>query len=141
MKSFPESDDELLKSLVEETKALPQAAAAQARARQRTRMSTIRITTLLAVSALTGIWFSQRPPHSKVTTETPHAVNAPEASEPSTRQGYVKIHQVGEAVAPDPIPPDATEREKELLTELPDVPLLIVKNEAGQVARVHIFER
>jgi hypothetical protein len=142
MKTPSEPGDELLKSLVEETNALPQAAAAHVRARQRVRMNTVRISAMLASSLLAaGIWLSQRPPRSEVTTEITRAAIPPEAATILTPPGYVKVHQPGEIADPDPIPPDASEREKKLLTDLPGVPLLIVKNGAGEVARVHIFER
>ncbi len=137
-----EPNDELLKSLVEETYALPQAAAAQARARQRTRMNAVRVAAMLAVSLLAvGIWFSQRARRHEATKDIVRAANPPEAAKTSTRQGYVKVYQAGEAVEPEAIPPDVSEREKKLLTELSGVPVLIVKNDVGEIARVHIFER
>ena len=142
MKIPSEPDDELLQSLVEETITLPQAAAAQARSQQRARMNTIRIAAMLAIPVLAaGIWFSQRPPRPEVTTEITRATSSSEAGKASTQQGYVKVYQADEAVPPDPIPPDASEREKRLLTELPGVPLLIVRNDAGEISRIHIFER
>jgi hypothetical protein len=141
MKTRSEPDDELVTSLVEETNALPRVAAAHARARQRTRMNAARFAAILVVSVLAaGLWFSQSPPRSKDNPQTAHAVNATDSVRTLIRQGFVEVYQAGE-VPPDPIPPGATKREIELLTELPDVPLLIVKNEAGQVARVHIFAR
>jgi len=142
MKIPSEPNDELLKSLVEETYALPQAAAAQARARQRMRMNAVRVAAMLAVSLLAvGTWFSQRAPRHEATKDIVRAASPPEAAKTSSRQGYVKVSQVGEAVEPDVIPTDMSEREKKLLTELPGVPVLIVKNDVGEIVRVHIFER
>lgn len=142
MKTQSEPSDELLKSLVEETDALPQAAAAHARTRQRARMKTIRITATLTILLLAvGIWFSQHGPRDEAPHEITHAAIPAEAAKTLTRQGYVKVHQLGETAELDPIPPDVSEREKKLLTELPGIPLLIVKNGAREIARVHIFER
>jgi hypothetical protein len=142
MKLPPEPDDELLKSLVEETNALPRAAAAQARRQRQKRANSIRVVAALMILLFAaGIWFSQRPSRSEVTTEIAHTANASQASKALTQPGYVKVYQADEAVPPDPIPPGVSEREKRLLTELPGVPLLIVKNDAGEVTRVHIFER
>lgn len=130
--------DELLKSLVEEANGLPQTAAAQARSRQRTRMNTVRVAGILSLSLLAlGIWFSHRAPRRELSKEM---ASTPKPSEaPDTSKGYVKAYPAGEA-EPGPTPPDTSERERRLLTELSDVPVLIVKN-GGEISRVHIFER
>jgi hypothetical protein len=142
MKRPFEPRDKLLKSLVEETVALPQAAAAHARAQQRNQMTRIRLTAMLAISLLAvGIWFSQHGPRDEAQKEMAHAAIPPEAAKTLTQQGYVKVHQPGESADMDPIPPDVSDREQKLLRDLSGVPLLIVKNDAGEVARVHIFER
>ena len=142
MKTPSEPGDELLKSLVEETNSLPQAAATHARARQRARMNVVRITATLTISLLVvGIWFSQQGPRDEGTKKITHAAIPLEAAKTLTPQGYVKVHQPGETADLDPIPPNVSEREKKLLTDLPGVPLLIVQNAAGEIARVHIFER
>jgi hypothetical protein len=39
------------------------------------------------------------------------------------------------------IPADASARERQLLTELSGLPLLVVRDEHGQIAQVHVFER
>jgi hypothetical protein len=136
MKTPLPPNDELLKSLVDEANALPQAAAAQARSRQRARMNTVRVAGILVVPMLAlGIWFSHRAPLGEPTKEI--AVKPSRA--PETSKGYVKAYPAGEA-EPDPIPLDTSERERTLLSELPGVPVLIVKN-GGEISRVHIFER
>jgi len=133
-------DDELLKALAEEASALPQAAAAHARARRRAQTRVVRVTLPLAVALMAaGIWLSQPGPRNK--KEVAHATSGSDVTRILPRQGYVKIYQPGEAAQTDLIPSDASEREKELLTDLPGIPVLIVKNDAGEVARVHIFER
>ena len=131
-------DDELLKSLVEETTALPRTAAAQARAYRRTQRHTVCIAAVMATwLSVAGIWFSKRDaaPGKIARTASPS-----EALKPSA-QGSVKAYPAGEVAGINSIPPDASESEKKLLTELAGIPLLIVKNDAGEVARVHIFER
>lgn len=139
MKITPEPDDELMNSLVKETVALPRAAAAQARAQQRARMKTVAITAVMAASvSVAGIWFSKR--HA-ASGEIARTASPSEVFKPSALQGYVKVHQAGEVAGTNSAPPDASERERQLLTELPGIPLLIVRNDAGEVARVHIFER
>jgi hypothetical protein len=130
--------DELLKSLVEEANGLPQTAAAHARSRQRTRMNTVRVAGILSLSLLAlGIWFSHRAPRGEPTNEAARTAKPSEV--PDTSKGYVKAYPAGEA-EPGPTPPDTSERERRLLTELSDVPVLIVKN-GGEISRVHIFER
>ena len=142
MKTPPEPDDSLLQSLVEEANELPQAAAAQARQRRQARANLVRVASLLAVAVLAVvIWFSQRAPRRETANEIARVTKPSEAARPSARQGYVKVYQAGEATESNPIPPDVTEREKKLLTALPGVPVLIVKNDASEIARVHIFER
>ena len=142
MKTPLEPDDSLLQSLVEEVNELPQAAAAQARQRRQARANLARVASLLAAALLAvGIWFSQRAPRRETTNEIAGVTKPLEATRPSARQGYVKVYQAGEATESDSIPSDASEREKKLLTALPGVPVLIVKNDAGEIARVHIFER
>ena len=134
----PLPPDELLKSLVEEANKLPQAAAAQARSRKRARMNSVRVAGIVTFSLLAlGIWFSNRAPRSGG-AEKNTAVANPSKS-PEAAKSYVKAYPAGEA-EPGPIPPDTSERERTLLTELPGVPVLIVKN-GGEIARVHIFER
>lgn len=136
MKAPLPPNDELLKSLVEEANALPRVAAAQARSRQRAH--TVQFAGVLILSLLAlGIWFSQRAPRGEPAKEI---ASAPRPSQtPDASIGYVKSYPAGEA-EPGPTPPDTSERERTLLTELPGVPVLIVKN-GGEISHVHIFER
>jgi len=125
---------------MEETKGLPQIAAAHARSRQQARTRQVCVGASLAVLiAAASLWlFNKAPDRTVAATQ----VTLPTGAGNSTvHQGYVRVYQEGERPEAEPIPPDASERERELLTQLPGVPLLIVKNEAGQITRVQIFER
>lgn len=137
----PEPDNALLRSLMEEAKGLPQAAAAQARSRQRVRTRNLRALTVMVLFMTAGIWFFKHVPRRETAKEIVGVGNSMETARPPARNGYVKVYQAGETAEANFIPPDATEREKQLLTELPGIPFLIVKTEAGQVVGVHIFER
>lgn len=139
MTTPPESNDPFLQSLVEETKGLPQIAAAHARSRQQARTRMARVGASLAVLLLGfSFWFLNQTSDRKIADT--QVMPPSEAADSTRHQGYVRVYQEGERPE-ESIPPDASEREKELLTQLPGVPLLIVKNEAGQITRVQIFER
>ena len=142
MKAPVEPNDPLLQSLTEETCGLPQAAAAHARSCQQARTKIARVSAVLTVLLLAaGIWLPGKSSNRKNAGNITRATRPPQTANPPARQGYVRVYQDGENAGAESVPPDATEREKQLLAELPGVPLLIVKNDAGQVTRVHVFER
>jgi hypothetical protein len=142
MKTLPESDDPLLQSLVEEVKDLPKSAAAHARSRQQARTTIARVSVVLTVMLFAaGMLLFGHTPERKDAGKVTRITRPPQTATSRARQGYVKVYHEGETAADESIPPNATERERQLLAELPGVPLLIVKNDAGEVTRVHIFER
>lgn len=117
----PESDDPLLQALATEAQALPAAAAAEARVARRHRRTGQRAGLMMAgLATLALLWWAQRNPSVEHGTQLAKATHHTAVENP--------------AVA-------ITEREREVLTALPDAPLLIVRNAAGGVARVHVFER
>jgi hypothetical protein len=143
MKPPLDPPDPLLQSLVEDIKEFPEVAAAQARSQVRSRIFIRGVLTLSGLILVATIWFSQRTTSSsmrvqKVPTSSP--AKPTEVSAPGA-QGFVHIYRPTEQKMPEGWSAGATEREKELLRELQDVPVLIVKNQRGEVSRVQIFER
>lgn len=141
MNISPEPDDALLRSLMEEAKGLPQTAAVQARSRQRGRTRNFCALTVTVLFLTAGISFFRHTSRREPEKGSMDVGNSSEAARPSAHISYVKVYQAGETAEANFIPPDATAQEKRLLTELPGIPFLIVRTEAGQVAGVHIFER
>jgi hypothetical protein len=141
MSTPPEPDDALLRTFMEEAKELPQAAAAEARSRQRRRTRNFCALTVTALFLTAGISIFKHAPRREPEKGIVDIGDSSEAARPPAHKSYVKVYQAGETAEANFIPPDATEREKQLLTELPGIPFLIVKTKTGQVTGVHIFER
>jgi hypothetical protein len=141
MKSPLEPDDALVNSLVEETKSLPQLAAAHARSGRRARRIVVQTSaTLAALTLITSLWYFQTTERD-AQNERAVDVRPLENNTPASHAGYVRVYEAGELPEIVTLPPDATEREKQLWAELPGVPVLIVKNNAGEITRIHVFER
>ena len=137
MKPSHNPDEPIIRSFVEEANPLARAAALQARAMQLRRKAANRlaIAMVILIPAVT-IFLLNLPSHKQMVNGL-FARNVPASSS----AGYVRAYPNTEAALTQPIPIEATAREKQLLTELPELPLLIVRDELGQVTRVEVFER
>jgi len=139
MKSRSDPNDPLMQSLVEDASEFAQSAASEARSRRRRRLNVVRIGVLLVfLLAAALIWFAQWSPRNEAAINISKGGGSGEHQKVAADVGYVRAHQPGEQVADEPVPQDMTERQ--LLNELPDVPLLFVRNEAGQLTSVHVFD-
>lgn len=126
-------NDSLTKLLVEESAGLAQAAAAEARARRRARANAARLAAPLAVLLIAALWLA--PQFTRRTS--PNRSTYVQTSKTAPPQGYVRIYHAGETPA---IQQPSDEKEKQLLSALPDAPLLLVRNESGQLTRIHVFD-
>jgi len=140
MKTPSEPNDPLLQSLVEDANELAQAAAAEARSRRRAHLTLVRIGTPLVILLAAALWSIKHSSHHEAASQVSDVGRAANAPKFAMQRAYVRVNHPGEPAEDDSVPPDATEQEKQLLNELPDVPLLLVRNDAGQVTRVHVFE-
>jgi hypothetical protein len=141
MKAVPEPFDPVLQALIDETKELPRAAAAHARSRRSRNQAMLSLS--LAVTAMVlaaGIWAFRPSPSHRGAQRLVMSAQTATVDRTPVRPGYVKVYQPGES-APAEILAGASDDEKQLLKQLSDVPVLIVMDKDGQVARVHIFER
>jgi hypothetical protein len=132
----------LLRSLLEDAKHFPSAAAELARSRHRTRRNNVGVVLALAMLCMLGVfWRAKLWPGGDGEGKTVKATNYSQSADARTNRGYVKAYAADDTIQANSIPADATERERQLMTELPGVPLLIVKNESGHGLRVHVFDR
>ena len=139
MKTPPEPIDPLTQSLLEDAYELAQAGAAEARLRRRVRMIFVRVATALVFILAAAIWYTKNSSHREAASQFSNVSRSVKAADFAAHSGYLRAYHMGEPVE-DTIAQDATEQEKQLVKELPDVPLLLVHNEAGQLTRVHVFE-
>jgi len=142
MKHSIDPADPLLQSLVEETNQLPLAAAAMARSQRKSRAILRNGALILAALLLAAaIWLPQRNTSSGARNQIPVLSETRHDFSPFGPQGFVHAYRSTEENIPAELPKGASKEEKELLRELPDVPVLIVKNQQGEIARVQILER
>jgi hypothetical protein len=140
MKPSSHDQDRLLHVLTEETRALPHAAAAHARAHRKRRARTVSLTLAATILALfAGVWISKSK-RSQVKSGSLALIVPVSSEESRSSQGYVRVYTV-ENDSQAHQSNVTSGREAQLLAELPGVPVLLVKNEAGQIDRIHIFER
>jgi hypothetical protein len=139
MKNFNEPNDPIAQSLVNEAANLASAAATVARSRQQLRTNATRLALVLLI-CLPALMIFKVVRHGHAPSRTNEVAAVPNAAH-SASLAYVKINSASATKQSNPVPRGVTGREKELLTELPGVPLLIVRNQRGDVTRVHVFER
>ena len=138
--------DPLLQAITDEAADLPGLAAAEVRRhRTRRRQQRRRLAgALLAVWLGVCLWQSLRTttPAGKHTVSTPSLVagtTGPAAEPPA---GFVKVQTVAQAQSdPVPVPSGVTQEQRALLEACPGLPVLLVMDDSGRVARIHVVER
>lgn len=132
--------DPLLQSILDDSKSLPESAAALARRRRRARANIHRGAALFGLLLACTIWLVTHQPSRDQTVnglngEQPAKLEAADAT-----SGFVKVYSAGDPL-PDVISPAASEEERRMLADLQGLPVVIVKDHSGRIARIHIIER
>jgi len=139
MKTFNDPNDPLARSLIEDAGSLALAAAKHARSRRQAHIRTTRLAILICLPLIMiGVLKLVR------TDSPPNLAGSVPLAAPPVRSAsvvYLTSHSVSVPAGSKAISEGISGREKQILTELPDAPLLIVRNRAGEVSRVHVFER
>lgn len=142
----PDTPDPFLKSLTDEASELPGLAASEARRfSARRAQHRRRLTWGLAIAILGVCGWQTLPllwPTRKAAGSPPivaHQPSAPEATRPAE---FVKVQTLQEAMSqPLPTPPGASQEQKDLLEAARGLPLVLVMDDAGKLARIHVVER
>ena len=138
MKMPSNPDDPLLQALTEDAKTVAQSAAAEVRSRRR-RQTNLSRSAALFVLLIVAVWFSthsaHREPMQPISTSVPFTL----PTKPPFGEAYLKVYPA-EAPAEDFSQPAATKEERDLLKDIYDRPVLIVRNESGHITGVHVFE-
>src|SRR4051812_9450270 len=159
MKDPFNSTDPLLRAVVEDEESMSLAAAADVRRRlhkrRKLRRNAIAAAMIVGVSVILSFWmreavrtgrpgFGRNPDANRRLVSSNHANTSPVAVSrfaAPPREGFVKAYSVDSQIADDLSHAAITEQERSLLKELRDQPTLIVWNAAGQLSRVHVFEK
>jgi hypothetical protein len=142
----PDISDPFLKSLADEASELPGLAANEARRFSARRAQHRRRLTWGLVIAVTGVCYWQtRPLLWPIQNETgpppilAHQPPDPKATRPAE---FVKLQTMQEAMSqPLPTPPGARQEQKDLLEAARGLPLVLVMDDSGKLARIHVVER
>ena len=146
MNPSPDIPDPWLKSLTDEAADLPGLAASEARRFRARRLHHRRQWALVfgIVIIGAGFWQSFRLVHPvrKQAGSPPILVQQMPASKEAHPAEFVKVQTMEEAMSePFPIPPGASQQQKELLEAARGLPLLLVMDDSGKLARIHVIER
>ena len=146
MKQPSHDSDPILRTLAEEAAALPGMAAAEARRLLRRRARRLRWMTATIAIVFAGlcVWQALRLAHNtgrkpeQALTSRQKSLAAV-ASKPA---GSARIQTIEETRnAPWRVPPDADEDQRNVLKAAGGLPLLIVMDGPGKIARIHVIER
>ena len=142
----PDTPDPFLKSLTDEAAELPLLAASEARRVSAGRAQHRHQITLGVAVAILGLccwqtlhllWPTRRQVGS--TSKFVHQPSAPKATRPAE---FVKVQTMQEAMSqPLPIPPGASQDQKDLLEAARGLPLVLVMDDSGKLARIHVIQR
>lgn len=133
--------DPLIQSILDDTKALAQSAAALAGRRHRLRSNIVQVAALSIVLLAGTIWFIahqlsyDQTPNIDVNDDRPAMLQLSNAP-----GGFVKMYSTKDP-QPDVISPAASDEERRLLEDLKGIPVILVKDASGQISRIHIIER
>ena len=142
MKNPSDQTDPLLQSLLEDAKHFPTAAAELAKSRRRTRRNNVGVVLALGMLCMVAaFWRAKLWPGGDGEGKTVLVTEPSQAADARTNRGYVKAYAADDTIQANSIPADVSERERQLMAELPGVPLLIVKNDSGNGVRIHVFDR
>ena len=129
MNTHQPSSDPLLESLAGEAADLPIRAASEARQRIARRRQNRQRSALLAGATLVGI----------VTWNAMPSV--PNYLPVSPESGLTAEHHAVTPAVPQSLPTGLDPEQTAFIREAGDIPLLLVRNSAGQVTRIHLIER
>lgn len=146
MKQPSHDSNPILRALAEEAAALPGMAAAEARRLLRKRHRRLCWTTATVAVTFAGlcVWQAFRLAHN--TGKKPEqALTTRQKSSPAvaSNPAGVALIQTIEETRNDPwrAPPDANEDQRNLLKTASGLPVLIVMDGPGKIARIHVIER
>jgi hypothetical protein len=146
MNTPPDTPDPFLKCLTDEAANLSGLAASEAR-RYRSRRARYRrqLARGLAIAILGVSCWQALPllrPIRKEAGLPPKIVRQPPAPAVSRPAEFVKVQTLQEAMSePVTIPPGASQEQKALLEAARGLPLLLVMDDSGKLARIHVVER
>jgi hypothetical protein len=135
-----DENDPIVNAITEEAVHLARAAAAEARSSRLARGKQIRLALAMMILTPLALYLNETARH-EVRHASKGAAEHSNSSAMSVNNSYFGVQPEEAVGSPTLLVQSAGEREKELLTELPEVPLLIVRNENGQVTSVHVLER
>ncbi len=142
----PDTLHPFLKSLIDETAELPRLAASEARrftARQAERRAQLTWAVAIAMLGMCS-WESLhlRWPIPRQAGSPPKFVQQPPAPKAPRPAEFIKVQTIQEAMSqPLPTPPGASQEQKDLLEAARGLPLVLVLDESGKLARIHVVER
>jgi hypothetical protein len=139
MSTPTESNDPLAQSLLADATRLSRTAAAEARSRRRRRINRVRLGVPLLLFLVAAVWSGRSFFLHRAGPATPRARSV-EVLNLAAPKGYVKVLPEGALDQDEGTSPETSEQEKQLLKDLGEAPLLIVRNDAGNVRSVHVFE-
>ena len=142
----PDAPDPFLKSLTDEATELPGLAASEARrfssrrARHRRRLTrglAIAILGACCWQTLLLLW-----PTRKEAGSSPILAHQPSDPKATRPVEFVKVQTMQEAMSqPLPTPAGASQEQKDLLEAARGLPLVLVMDDSGMLARIHVVER
>lgn len=144
MKTPPDSNEPLLQSLADEVSDLPLLAAQEARKTHALRMKQRRQVSLAITVLLFGMCLSLIVRERNVGAD--FAASHLPADFPSPlslqRSNFVTVRTMEQArKEPLPLPDGITQDQAKVLIAARGLPLLLVRDRAGKVARIHVIER
>ena len=145
MNPSPDPTNPLLQSLADEAADLPLLAASEAR-RRHARRQRNQLSIPLAVLALAiglGAWQvrTMRPVIPTIVAVPPMPTESSPTPAPGPRE-YVKVQTEEQARShPLPLPPGLSREQQNVVEAARGLPLLLVRDRAGKVTRIHVIER
>src|SRR5256885_6556091 len=123
--------DPLIRALTEDANDLAQRAATEVRSRRR-RQTNLSRSAALFVLLVTAVWFAKHSTHHEPTERLATGVPSTVPTKPAFGASYVKVDPA-EAPAEDLSETAGGKEERDLLKDLHDTPVLIVRNESGHI--------
>jgi hypothetical protein len=139
MKTPSEPNDPLLQSIAEEAADMPLKAAVEARKTRIRRTQQRRQIAITAVALFCGVCAWQMfPPAERARDLTANVSISPTPLE----QGILLVRTEEQARnEPLPLPAGLSKDQENLVKAAQGLPLLLVRDSTGRVARIHVFER
>ncbi len=142
MKPPSNPNDPLLHALLEDAQVVADTAAMAVRSRRQRSRRLLRAGTIAAfLTAVVWLGLTHRFTQSERPAQMTGREGTPLATKIQFWPGFVKAYPSDSRSEDDGDLPVTTENERKLLSDLGDVPSLIVWNDSGKVSGVHVFEK